>query len=582
MHTITLTAMLALTGTLFAADLSAVTSAKAEPPAPSWIGFRGSEGTGVWPTAKPPSTWDGATGQNIRWKAPLANWGLGQPVVLKGKVFVMSDPGWKHDWPLLQCFDTATGKLAWEKELNSFDIYPDLAATEKAELKTILAGYHEFNRKWYTAHFEFGLQTPEGRTKGMKLLAELELLPADAQAPNTFAEAMKMPGYSEKADAAGKRWGKLGKIGWHAESWHTAGYASGLMCVGYTFPTPVTDGEKIYIATGYDTFWCFDLEGKMIWGTPSPGSPSGDFCHRGKSPILYKNLMISDLGDRIRFIDKTNGKVLFMAPTNKGGYGLYTSPVIIRVADTDIVLCAGRDDLGGLSEIFAFRLPDGKAIPVKGWQNPGGSMLVKYDAKDTVFFIGGGEHGGWEKKAGGKTPLPGVIPPPAAVKFALSDDTLNATVLWSGIEGGGMSKAHSGILYHDGKLHVTGYLLDANTGKILAGKPGRNPGASAQGNHQQIANGLIYGLTSDGTNGKMEVYSLDGKSVATNRVPSAKVEGEKRDQINAQNKMVYGPGDKSDRSIVAWRWFSYSCPFMIHNDTIFIRSNDELWCIGQK
>ena len=98
----------------------------------------------------------------------------------------------------------------------------------------------------------------------------------------------------------------------------------------------------------------------------------------------------------------------------------------------------------------------------------------------------------------------------------------------------------------------------------------------------QIANGLIYGLTSDGTNGKMEVYSLDGKSVATNLVPSAKVEGEKLDQIIAQNTPHYGPDDKSDRSIVAWRWFSYSCPFMIDGDRIFIRSNDELWCIGQR
>ena len=80
----------------------------------------------------------------------------------------------------------------------------------------------------------------------------------------------------------------------------------------------------------------------------------------------------------------------------------------------------------------------------------------------------------------------------------------------------------------------------------------------------------------------MEVYSLDGKSVATNRVPSAKVEGEKREQIRTQNTPHYGTDPKPDRSIVAWRWFSYSCPFMIHDDSIFIRSNDELWCIGQK
>ena len=564
----TLTAILALTGTILVADLPSL--AKAEPPTPAWTGFRGPEGTGVWPNAKPPTVWDGGSGKNIRWKAPLANWGLGQPVVLKGKVFVMSEPGWKHDWPLLQCFDAATGTLAWEKELNTLDLQPDLKPDEKAEIKTLLAEIYDYNRKWYTARFEFALQTPEGHAKGMKLLQEIGFPLTNAVTPNTFAEAIKIPDDPVKKKTLDQRAAKLAKIGWHSESWHTPGYASGLMCIGHTFPTPVTDGERIYIATGYQTYWCFDPEGKMIWGTSSPGSTSGDFCNRAKSPILYKNLLISDLGDRLRFIDKNNGKVLFMSPTNKKGHGMSTTPVIIRVAETDLVLCAGMDDVGGLSELFAFRLPDGKAIPVKGWQNPGGSMLVRYDARDTVFFIGGGEHGGWEKKGG-------VVPPPAAVKFALSDDTLNATVLWNGVEGG-TSKTHGGILYYDGKLHVNGYLLDANTGKILAGKPGRNPGASARGNHMQIANGLIYGLTSDGTNGKMEVFSLDGKSVATNLVPSAKVEGEKRDQIIAQDRVC----KDADKGVVAWQWFSYSCPFMIHDDSIFIRSNDELWCIGQK
>lgn len=68
----------------------------------------------------------------------------------------------------------------------------------------------------------------------------------------------------------------------------------------------------------------------------------------------------------------------------------------------------------------------------------------------------------------------------------------------------------------------------------------------------------------------MEIFSLDGKLVATNLIPSAKVEGEKRDQIIAQ------------QSREVWPWFSYSCPFMIHDDVIFIRSNDELWCVGAK
>ena len=94
----------------------------------------------------------------------------------------------------------------------------------------------------------------------------------------------------------------------------------------------------------------------------------------------------------------------------------------------------------------------------------------------------------------------------------------------------------------------------------------------------RLANGLIYGLTTDGTNGKMEVFTVDGKSVATNLVPSAKVEGEKRNQIRAQDRV---PKD-AEKGVVAWQWFRYSCPFMIDGDRIFIRSNDELWCVGVK
>jgi len=81
---------------------------------------------------------------------------------------------------------------------------------------------------------------------------------------------------------------------------------------------------------------------------------------------------------------------------------------------------------------------------------------------------------------------------------------------------------------------------------------------------------------------RRQVFTLDGTKVAENTIPSAKVEGEKREQIRSQNTPAYGPGDKSDRSLVAWRWFSYSCPFMIHDYAIFIRSNDELWCVGAK
>ena len=329
---ITLAAILALTGTLLAAD----------PTTPAWTGFRGPEGTGVWATAKPPTTWDGATDKNIRWKVPLANWGLGQPVVLKGKVFVISEPGWKHDWPLLQCFDSATGKLAWEKELNTLDLLPNLPAAEKTDLKQAIADVFTYDREWYLARWEYWQNTPEGIASGAKRLKGIGYMLSDTQPPATFAEAInkeKIAKDPAREELKKKQVQKLNKIGWYQESWRHAGYASGLMCIGHAFPTPVTDGERLYIATGCNSFWCFDTEGKVIWSALPSEHAWYDFCLNAKSPLIYKNLLISDIGQTLRFFDKNTGKILFSAPVQAHSI---CSPVVIRVGDEDLTAVGGE------------------------------------------------------------------------------------------------------------------------------------------------------------------------------------------------------------------------------------------------
>ncbi len=230
MRHLTLAAILTLSSSLLAAALSAGSStvssavalAKAEPPSPAWTGFRGIEGTGVWPTAKPPTTWDGATDKNIRWKVSLPNWGLGQPVVVKNKVFVISEPGWKHDWPLLQCFDSATGKLAWEKELNTLDLLPDLPAAEKADLKQAIADVFTFDREWYVARWEFSQKNPEGIASGVKRLKGIGYMLSDTQPPATFGEAIseqKTARDPARGKLRKKQVQKLNKIGWYHETW---------------------------------------------------------------------------------------------------------------------------------------------------------------------------------------------------------------------------------------------------------------------------------------------------------------------------------------------------------------------------
>lgn len=53
-----------------------------------WPQWRGPLGTGASPRANPPARWDGATGENVRWKAPVPGRGLSAPIVWGDRVFL--------------------------------------------------------------------------------------------------------------------------------------------------------------------------------------------------------------------------------------------------------------------------------------------------------------------------------------------------------------------------------------------------------------------------------------------------------------------------------------------------------------
>jgi len=105
----------------------------------NWPQWRGPFANGTAPQADPPTTWDGATGKNIRWKTPLVGRGSATPIVWGNQVFVPSEektdreakpeelpkplPGVermttppKHFCRfLVTSYDRATGKVNWQK-----------------------------------------------------------------------------------------------------------------------------------------------------------------------------------------------------------------------------------------------------------------------------------------------------------------------------------------------------------------------------------------------------------------------------------------------------------------------------------
>jgi outer membrane protein assembly factor BamB len=80
----------------------------------NWPQFRGPAGTGVDTDAPYPLTWDGKTGQGVRWTSAELMPGKASPVVWGRSVFVT---GAERDRRLVYCFDAESGKARWTLEV---------------------------------------------------------------------------------------------------------------------------------------------------------------------------------------------------------------------------------------------------------------------------------------------------------------------------------------------------------------------------------------------------------------------------------------------------------------------------------
>jgi len=102
--------------------------------AQNWPSFRGPRATGIADGQKPPVTWDGEKGINIRWRKPIPGLGHSSPIIWGNRLFVTSAVGdrepylrpgyygespdnpedWIHHYNVY-CLDKRTGKILWER-----------------------------------------------------------------------------------------------------------------------------------------------------------------------------------------------------------------------------------------------------------------------------------------------------------------------------------------------------------------------------------------------------------------------------------------------------------------------------------
>lgn len=248
-------------------------------------------------------------------------------------------------------------------------------------------------------------------------------------------------------------------------------------------PTPVIDGDRVYVHFGADGTAALTTSGEIVW------KARFDYQSQhgaGGSPIVYGDLLIFSCdGSDAAFVvalDKRTGKVKWK--TNRGvpSDQAYTTPLIIRAADRDQLISVGAfrarayDPLTG-KEIWRVRYDEGFSnVPrpvfahglvyiVTGFQQPE-LLAVRPDGAGDVTRT----HIAWRLKRGAPfTPSPIVVGDELYIVndggIASCIDARTGAVIWQSRLGGTYSASP---VFADGRLY-----FPAEQGVTTVIAPGR-------------------------------------------------------------------------------------------------------------
>lgn len=119
---------------------------------------------------------------------------------------------------------------------------------------------------------------------------------------------------------------------------------------GFASSTPATDGKRIYVQCGKTGLAAFDLEGKQLWMQPlgklSDPAKWGD----GSSPVLFENLVIANAGitgHMVIALDAETGKEVWRIEDEKFTNS-WSTPILVKTADRTELVCSSPGKVFGV------------------------------------------------------------------------------------------------------------------------------------------------------------------------------------------------------------------------------------------
>ncbi|MFO0870925.1 MAG: PQQ-binding-like beta-propeller repeat protein [Pirellulales bacterium] len=277
--------------------------------------------------------------RHVAWLAELPGRSTSTPILVQDRLLVMAEPD------ELICLDKLTGRQLWTAQVNLYEaLSPDERAAQPA------------------------------------YAARVDALVAELRRTTDPWERIRLRGRIEAILVEWDRRQFLPPRDGHFDA-HFG-------IVGYTMPTPVSDGERVYVWSGQGVAACFDLEGRRQWITRVS---AGELTY-ASTPALADGVLVVFL-NRLFGIQAETGKVLWEQPrVNKNVASLLSA----RLAGRDVVVTQEGEVVSPRDGELLYR-PRGIVKNDTGW-TPGvilGDLLYlpKYGVKQLSIVDFSGQTG---------------------------------------------------------------------------------------------------------------------------------------------------------------------------------------------
>lgn len=197
---------------------------------------------------------------NIRWISELPGRSTSTPILVGDRIFLAAEPD------LLVCVDKSSGRILWSAPNNYFEA---LTSEQRSA-------------------------NPAFATKVEPVVAKLKAEP-DRQTRMVLRQQIH-----EALVAIDPAQFEL-KYDGH--------FAAHFGIVGFSMPTPVCDGQHVYVWSGLGVAACYDLDGHRQWITRVPT----EHLEYGSSPALADGVLAVFLG-QLHGLDARTGKLLWTQP----------------------------------------------------------------------------------------------------------------------------------------------------------------------------------------------------------------------------------------------------------------------------